>query len=687
MATEEPRGTGNTQVNLPPGFSSATQAPSSSIPGVPGSGGQAAISTDTSRSATLQEIDEKVRQMITERAEKLDVELRLKEYDRARLNNESKFWDLFVAEPVNQAIEEFADEFGEDDESISNAATKTKAKLSSLLDVESTWENFDTKYGKLKSSDDFTNLEKLFSNPETENYIIEQYVSPYARSALDKDKCENTVVGASIGVVSKTLAGAVRNQVRGVYALNASLALLINQVEGLGSAFMQMPVQNLISILVSRDLIIDRIIKVSEAIASISRDMSDRDYPFDHPYWLREEQRRLKNAEDKLSRVQAILEGGGKFNTGLWTSAKRDIDEAADALCGTNIDQLLSGLSLRPIALAGLSAYLQSLVSVLQRQQQIRNLLINSIVSFNSRFFQLTRFDNLFVPIVQAIRCRLTKINDQIDVAIKKNQFFYYLIKEKEWCLYLKALSALMSASVKFNLPENVNKFLGTEILQNAANSVVSTLNEAAVESIDASARTLIRLCNELILVAKKKATYNISPNYLTSLATSIKVEGERLKSVDDPVSKVLNIFSGLIPTQAFEAVLIVNQLMSFAKDRNLDKFVDAIQAGNLDDAFGVSGLIATIDQTVTFGISNYIAGNIAGGGLFGEPLREAIAVRNLSVSRARAQAAKQRVRNYSDQGITEAFDQVQKLKDARRSMGVVLQNEDVSTPPTNYLT
>jgi hypothetical protein len=688
MATEDLQGTGNTRVNLPPGFSSATQAPNSGATSVPGSGGQSVVDRDLAKakSDTLKEIDERVLQMIAYQGEKTDVQLRLGEYDRARANNESKFWDKFVAEPVNQAITEFAAEFGADDEAISSAATRTKAELSSLLSIESTWKNFDAKYGKLASSEDFSNLEKLFSNPETEKYIIEQYISPYARSALDKDTCENTVVGAAIGTITKTAVGAVRNQVQAVYALNTSLALLINQVDGLGSAFLQMPVQNLISILASRDLIIDRIIKVSEAIASISNDMSDRDYPFDHPYWLREEQRRLKLAEDKLSRIQAVLEGGGEFNTALWVSAKKDIDETADALCGANIDQLLSGLSLRPIALAGLSAYLKSLVSVLQRQQQIRNLLINSIVSFNSRFFELTRFDNLFVPIVQTIRCRLTKINDQIDAAIKKNQFFYYLVKEKEWCLYLKAISALMSASIKFNLPENINKFTGTQILKDAADSVVSTLNQATIDSIDASALGLIRLCNEMILVARRKATYNISPNYLTNLAASIRAEGLRLKGIDDPVSKILDFFSGLVPTQAFEAVLIVNQLMSFAKDRNLDQFVDAIQAGNLEDAFGITGLIATIDQTVTFGISNYIAGSIAGGGLFGEPLREAIAVRDASLRRARSQAAKQRIRDYADEGISEAFDKVKELKETRRSMNRVLEGEDVGTLDTNYL-
>jgi len=640
---------------------------------IPSSGGS------KSRQTLLAEIDEKVRQWVAASASAQDVQLRLNEYDAARKSDNSVFWDKFVTEPLNNSLDEFVKDFGLDDQAISSAATESKKRLSELVDVESAWAKLETKYSAQLSSEDFSNLEKLFNNPQTEAYIVEQYVSPYAKNELDKDKCENTVISAAFNTITNVLAGAVSNQVRAVYTLYASVTLLTNQISGIGSAFMQMPIQNLLSILVSRDLLIDRIIKISNNLASIAGDMTERDYPFDHPYWLRQEQARLLSAEDKLGRVQGILEAGGAFNVGLWLSAKEDIDAASEALCGANIDRILYGLSLRPLALVGLGKYLQTLVGVLKRQQQIRNLLINSIITFNKNFFELSRFENLFVPIVRTIRCQLSRIDKQMDSAIKRNQFFYYLVKEKEWCIYLKALSALMSVSIKLNLPENINKFLGTELLQNAANKVVDTLNSVTVDAVDSSATGLVNLCNELVQVAKTKATYNIPPGYLQGLASSIQVEGERLKAMDDPVSKVLDIFSKLIPAEAFEAVLIVNQLMGFARSRNLEQFVDAVNAGNLKDAFGVNGLKAAIDQTLTFSLSNYIAQSIAGGGILGEPLREAVAIRQEALDKARAQAVKQRILDMSKEAIVAGFDNIERLRAIRQGMVDILEMEGIT--------
>lgn len=649
MATQDPPPSG--VPTPPPGYSNN--------PGRPPSVEEAAKDPEL-RKKILQLVEEKTKQVMITDLEAQDVDARLAIFKLAK-SQDGKFWDRFAVEPTKEAIEEFIDGLIPDDASISATLSEARKQIESLYNLKGTWKALEKDYGTGVSKLDLINIKKLFANPEDAQYVVEQYISPTAKSALSASECNNTIIGATLGTVTKILADAVSNQVQAVFALSTSFSLLVSQVEGLGSALLNMPVQNLLSVLVSRDLIIDRVIKVARSLESIASDMSEKDYPYDHAYWLRIEQDKLKSAETSLGMIQATLEAGGKFRYDLWADAEREIDSAAEAFCGMNIDKILYGLSLRPLGLLGLSQYLKTLISVLKRQQQIRNLLINSIVTFNKEFFKLTRFDNLFVPIVKMIRCRLVDIDKQIDAAIKKNQFFYYTIKEKEWCIYLKGITALMRASSRMNLPETINRFMGTEILQKAAGDVIDTLNKATVESINNSFNTLVSLSEEMVSAAKRKSAVNVSPIYIQQLADAIAFEGELLKKADDPVSKILDFFGNLVPAEAFEAVLILNQLMSFAAENNLKKFAKELEKGNWEDALGFNGLVDNVvNDVVAQYVSQYIAASIAGGGITGPALVQLLAVKDAVVEIARPDLVKSQAINRSIatvESIRESID------------------------------
>lgn len=543
----------------------------------------------------LRTAQRKNRALTEERLAAAEAEAKMAERE-AKRQETGGFWDLFVGASLEEVGADFLSTFGGDEASVSTALANYEALVHGMFDPEALLAGYSA--GVVPG--DVVSLDRQFGDAAAPASLIERTIDPSRKDQYGVRACQRGLIQATAAAGARVVAGAVGNAVRAVKTVQTSLGFLREAVPDLAAGMMNLPTQSLLAILGSQDLILRRIVDVTRKINAVVADMGETDYPADHVELVRRQQLRLQDADDKLAALEARLLAGAAFNQPLWDGAKRDIDEAAQALCTFDLKILIGGITFKPFVLVGLVLYLETLLRVLRRQQAARALLSGFLGGFETAFLEELRFDNLFLPVIDLVRCRLKRIVEDMDATIGVNRFLHYLLKEKQWCLELKALSAMMRLSDKLRLPENLNVFLGTKALDDAAQAVFDFLGSQQRKLADASVDEVLRLGFAFVSVCRRKATTNLPSAAVVSLGLDLIRTAEACIGTAGPYGGVLNAFSGSAVVYAASAILVVGQVMEFAEERKLTGFTAALQQGDLCSAFGLDGLTASLEGQLT---------------------------------------------------------------------------------------
>ena len=514
------------------------------------------------------------------------------EVEYAQITNErmksAGSWEL-TADPALQEFSKSASsEYGLDKNSVSGSIAGFRSMLTSTFSGVSVPANYAPSINP-----SFVSIDRISgAMGVAPTSILEQSrnygVFKTPQGAFD---CQRNIFQATAAAVGQVALSAVSNQLRGIQAVAMSVEFLMKSVTDIKSAIMDMSVQNLLSIIVSQDLILDQIISVTKNINELVSKIEDTDYSIVHLIVVRRDQIRLQQAVDKLDVLKLRLLYGADFDYVLWDSAREDVKVTEADFCGG----VEAGISFKMIQLVGLRAYLAILLRILARQQEQRDALENALQGFSDDFDAATQLDNLYVPIVEAVKCRLEAILEDMEATAAKNQILSFLIKEKLWCLELKVISAFMKFTSKNKFPETLNKISGTSAIQDAADKVLGFLADKLNNIRQASAESVLYYGAQYLSLLDRKMQYDIDPRFITSVGDNLISAAMEAKSGGSVFGGLLNGFSGSVATSAAVAVTAVAGLMEFAKEQNLSSFSDAIGKGKITEAFGLDSFTASI--------------------------------------------------------------------------------------------
>lgn len=564
----------------------------------------------------LQTAQRKNRALTEERLASAEAEAKMAERE-AKRQETGGFWDRFVGASLEEVGADFLSTFGGDETSVSAALANYEALVHGMFDPEALLAGYSA--GVVPG--DVVSLDRQFGDAAAPASLIERTVDPSRKDRYGVRTCQRGLIQATAAAGARVVAGAVGNALRAVKTVQTSIGFLREAVPDLAAGFMNLPAQSLLATLGSQDLILRRIIEVTRKINAVVADMGETDYPADHVELVRRQQLRLQDADDKLAALEARLLAGASFHQPLWDGARRDVDEAAQALCTFDLRVLIGGITFKPFVLIGLTAYLETLLRVLRRQQAVRARLAGFLGGFETAFLTELRFDNLFLPVTDLIRCRLRRIIEDMDATIAVNRFLHYLLKEKQWCLELKAISALMRLSDKMRLPDHLNRFLGTKALEDAARSVFDFLGDEQRRLADASVDEVLRLGFAFVATCRRKAVANLPSAAVVASGEDLIRTAEACLGRSGAYGGVLNAFSGSAAAHAASAILVVGQVLEFADERRLTGFVDAVRQGDLCSAFGLDGLTASLEGQLASLVARLTAIARANGG---NPVAEA---------------------------------------------------------------
>ena len=250
-------------------------------------------------------------------------------------------------------------------------------------------------------------------------------------------------------------------------------------ITGLKNYLVRSTAQNLLL-----EQIRDEINNINEEI----EELTDSDYSINHKTVLSASIVELSTADNILrAQLDNVLQKFPLNMTG-YDNAKARIETVQEALCGIDLDDIFGGfLSPGVLKLTARLIYLEELLELLRISDEASQRILLNLGSFDTAYEDITFFDDLFVPVLQLIRCRLAVVMADMQSSIDKNKLANFVLKEKAWCLELTILSSLMDAAKVFDIPRNEGPFAveGIEDIMNSLFQDVQTANQIiAIDSI-----------------------------------------------------------------------------------------------------------------------------------------------------------------------------------------------------------
>jgi len=502
-------------------------------------------------------------------------------------------WDYVASPSIKQFSKDAATEYGSDKKSLSNSIANYRSMLTSMFSGDALSANYIP-----YETPPFISIDRLTGSMGVAPPSLFEQSRNYGtfKTSEGEFDCKRNIFQATAAAVGQVAVSAVSNQLKALQGLAMSMEFLMKSVENIKSAVMNLAVQDLLALLISQKLILQQIISVVKQINEIAMKLEDTDYSVIHLILVRREQVRLQDAIDKLDDLKTKLIFGADFDYDLWDSAKADIKTTEDDFCGG----VEAGVSLRLIQMVGLRMYLAVLFRILARQQAIRDSLEEALLGFSKEFELATQFENLYIPIVEAIKCRLEAILADMESTAEKNQILSFLIKEKIWCVELKAIRAFMNFSTKAKLPTALDKISDNATLQTAADAVMGFLNDQISGLQRGSGQEVLEYGVLYLAAVDRKLKSDIDPRFVTQVGADVINAAETAMANSTALGGVLGGFSGAVGAVALGAVAAVEGLMSFAADQSLTSFVDAIKAGKLSEAFGIDAFTKSIEGQVS---------------------------------------------------------------------------------------
>jgi len=405
--------------------------------------------------------------------------------------------------------------------------------------------------------------------------VNQQFESAFA-------SCGNAV--SAVGVV-KGIATIQARKVEAAYrAATGTFALLVGKDATLPQAVFVQALKNYLIKSTVQNLLLkqieDEIVNINDAMAKLTAS----DYVLNHRTVISASIDELRLADNILrAQIDNVLR---KFplNMNGYENARKHIDNVRDILCGIDLSDIFGGLlSLDILKIAARLIYLEQLLVLLDKSDQETQRILLNLGSFNTAFEDLTFFDDLFIPVLQLIRCRLGVVMADMQATINTNKLFTFIIKEKAWCLELSIVSAIMRAAKVFKI--DINKTpLAVTGLSDVFNDLFLTVKDqnfgVTIQSIQNAAQQYIRN-------VRYKMSYNVPVRTIQSRGELVnRLIRQRIRE-NEKFGVVSNEKTLLVQGTILSGLTILNKFMSTIDSvDSLGTAQAGLQEGNLAGLF-----------------------------------------------------------------------------------------------------
>lgn len=527
------------------------------------------VSDAEARSIATQLLQETL-QIVNEDQIKAESELNIASATQRR-SEAGSFWELFLKDPqaaLGSAVEKA---FPGDSQASSLAKDTLKGMMSGQFDPESSLAAYAN-----------SSAPTGYSTPSVVSSLGDGFptatkgLSRFGKRKNGPTQCSRHLATGTVRGLASMVTGSVTSEMGAVSAAQQTVAGLSSLYKDLTSYLMTLPAEAIATLLTDKVTLLENIESKVDSLLSIALSLDESDYAFDHRSVVIRALAKLKTADDDLSDVFRVLFAGGNFQPSVWDRAEGNIQDAADILLDTDLEAVAGTKQLRIVM--GLSNINTQLQVLLCRQTLIERIYSN-LANFSTTFQASARFDNLFGPPIDQIRCLLQAIIGEMESLLERGLASAFFVKEKQWYLELQALLAFMSGAGR--LSSSVS--LGSSGAQLSANMKQNEDDLNSENDFTALTFLIEAFAEELRAIIFKPANSTVG---IENLAVGIKGEISTQKGNVERIEEMIAGFKGSFGNDLTQALSVAGSLVNYLQSKDLKKMVNDIVYGDIGNFF-----------------------------------------------------------------------------------------------------
>lgn len=401
---------------------------------------------------------------------------------------------------------------------------------------------------------------------------------------------------SSIPQALQNITSIVSSKIQGAKkAAQATLGILTSALPDSGKGLAHVMFSLALKLSGAQNILLDQI---QDEIKNINEDikaLTDDDYSTDHRLLITTALTHILNADNIL---QAQLENllardntpeedtEAKFlfplNKKGLEQARVSLEKARDTLTGHSLVDSIQGIfSLRSLRIAVRIIYLETLFKLLAEMDERFGRLKLNLGSFDTAFERLTYFDELTIPILQLIRCRLNVIMSDMEFSLEKNQILTFFVKERIWSFELFILIQLLKTTKFFDIDKN--KILSSKVFTKPLSSLFEEVNSSD-DTVEVS--SILQLGAAYIKNVKYKLSYNVNPDYVTRRSDVLNRIIDKRKEENKKLGLVVGKNVLDLEANALSAVQIVASFIAALNTSGLRKSAEMLSEGDIKGFF-----------------------------------------------------------------------------------------------------
>jgi hypothetical protein len=499
-----------------------------------------------------------------------------------RRSEAGSFWEQFLADPQAALGNAIDKAFPGDSQASSIAKDTLKGMLSGQFDPESSLAAYANSNAPTGYSGPAVVADASGGFPTAGKGL-----SRFGKQQNGPTQCSRSVTVATVTGLAQLATGAISGELGAVAAAHQTVAGISSLYTDVMSYLMTLPAEAISTLLTDKVTLLNNIEKKVDSLLEVALTLNDGDYAFDHRSVIVRALAELKTADDDMADVSRVLMAGGNFQPTVWERAEANIRNAGEILMDTELDEFPGMKQLRIVmGLTGLNTHVQVLLC---RQSLIERIYAN-LASFPTNFEISAKFDKLYGPAIDQIRCLLKAIIGEMEALLQRGLASAFYVKERQWYLELQALLAFMSGVD--GLSTVVSPGASATLLSDEMTQSEDELNSpndftALVGLIDTFAQ-------ELRSIIFKPAD---NADRLESLAFAIKAEITKQRDNVEEIEKMIAGFKGSFGDQITEALAVAGSLITFLQSKDLHKMVQDLEWGDITNFFSSGPRRTTKDE------------------------------------------------------------------------------------------
>lgn len=437
-------------------------------------------------------------------------------------------------------------------------------------------------------------------------------------------KAGNNICGPASGVALPQLSatwtgitgipnqfGRIRRQVTQVFS---SFSIGLGMDKGFGDGLRHIAGNALKVALKNEMATIKQIIRVIRELNKEIPRLNSNDYVTDHVAIISSALSLVQAADSRLAGTIEQLRNIGGAPSGDIAAAKADVEAAAELLKSTSFKDIIDVLPTRRfLKIAGLLYELEQLIDTFNSIAEDNRARTDYFAEFESTVIaESAGVGFLYIPTLSAVRCKLLRMIDDMQLTLPQKKLVKYLLKEKQWYVELIIVREMLRSTAHLDRLFTDMKKLNFRV--DVSPEVVRTSYSGTTSREEIN----IFLTRYLNLV-KRKLNFNMPagtvvgvgdaaivklcqymderPNFHGALFAEVFFDDlppgfERLASglLSNPLARAVS----KLEEEAGPGIVLAQQFITLTSDKGFDAALDSLLKGD------VKGFLALDSLTVT---------------------------------------------------------------------------------------